>query len=151
MAAKRKWELSLKEARSLKEKGSAILFQRVVLLNQCFDDADFRAWCDTQDTNAADYLDDELSDTACGFLTLRAVLEKYPNEADWIKHNIRDLIADALAAEKATKTDNTNDRISWKERAIAAEKECERLRAEIEAMKKTLEFIVSAKAEKAVA
>lgn len=147
---KKKWELSLREARQLKNKGSAILYQRVVLLKNCYDDAEFRKWCDEQGTNAADYLDDEIADTACQFLTLLAVLMSYPNEADWVKHSIRDLIAEAMAAEKAAKPKaDTSERISWKDRCLAAERECERLRAELESLKKTLEFILSAKSEHA--
>ena len=143
--ARKKWELALREARELRKKGSEILYERVVLLNQCFDDPDFRAWCDEQGTNGADYLDEELSDWAVDFMTLRAVLQSHPSREEWVKHNIRELIAMAIESAKHAKGDDAKPRQSWKARCSELEKECERLRAELASLQKTLEIVVSAK------
>lgn len=140
MTKQKKWEVKLRDARTLKDSGAAILFDRVVLLVECYEDDGFRAWCEETGVAELDFLDRELEDTAASFLTLRAVLENYPNKDSWQKHNIRDLIAEVLEAEKKSRKQESSDRISWKERCLAAEKECERLRGELTVMQKTLEI-----------
>lgn len=142
------WESKLHEQRQIKKKSAGMLFDRVSLLIACYEDDDFRAWHEQQGTNELDFLDEELSDTAVGFLTFRAVMNSYPKRDEWIKHNIRELIALTLAAEKEKKKrDDDEKRISWKERALAAEAECERLRAEITNMKESLGIVASAKCQ----
>ena len=120
-----KWELKMHEQRELKKQGAAVLYRRVKLLVECFESADFRAWCEENGQNDLDYMDRELEDTAANFMTLKSVLHAYCDEASWVKHNIRDLIAEVIELQKR---DRTSERISWKERCLAAEKECERLR-----------------------
>lgn len=125
----------MEEQRKLRQRGLEMLHERVTILVRCYDDSDFRDWCATQDMDVYDFLDSELSDTAATFLTMKAVLDEYPRKEDWVKHNIRDLIA--MAIESQRKTDaKSSERISWKERALAAEKECEKLRFEIEILHK---------------
>lgn len=143
---KSKWELKLHEAREMRKRGSELLFDRVSLLVACYDDDAFRSWCSETETNEVDYLDAELNDTAATFMTLKAVLHQYPVREEWVKHNIRDLIAQVLAeqAEK-TKRERENPKPTWKERALAAEAECERLRAELANMKESLGIVASAK------
>jgi hypothetical protein len=143
--AKAKWELKMKQARDLKKQGSEILFDRVSLLVACYNDSDFRAWAADQGTNELDFLDEELSDTAASFLTLKAVLDAYPEKESWTKHNVRDLIAQVLSDEKKKRDRDDAKRVSWKERALAAEQECERLRGELENMKESLGIVASAK------
>ena len=139
MAKAKKWEVNMHEARELRKKGAGLLFDRVALLIACYDDKEFRAWHEANGTNELDFLDEELSDTAVGFLSFRAVMASNPNREDWIKHNVRDLIATTMAAEAENrKRDNEGKRISWKDRALAAEAECERLRAEVASMKESL-------------
>lgn len=145
-AKKLKWEVKLHEAREMRKRGSELLFDRVTLLAGVYNDGQFRAWCAETDTIDLDYLDEELSDTAAAFMTLLAVLHAYPTRDEWVKHNIRDLIAQVIAdqAEK-TKRDRENPKPTWKERALAAEAECERLRAEVASMKESLGIVASAK------
>jgi hypothetical protein len=130
------------EARELRKKGSELLFDRVTLLNECYEDEDFRAWHAEHGTNELDFLDDELSDTAASFLTLRAVLKAFPDRNDWVKHNIRDMMAEAIESDKKPRERLTP---SWKEKCIAAEKECERLRAENASLKETLRLCIGVK------
>jgi squalene cyclase len=145
-AKKTKWEVKLHEAREMRKRGAELLFDRVVLLVECYEDEQFRAWCSETETNDVDYLDEELSDTAAAFMTLKAVLHQYPTRDEWVKHNIRVLIAQVLQEQaEATKRDGEEKRISWKERALAAEKECERLRAELANMKESLGIVAGAK------
>jgi hypothetical protein len=123
-----KWRIKINEARELRKKGSELLYDRVALLAACYDDADFRQWHVDEGTNELDYLDEELSDVAATFLTMKAVLDANPNKEDWIRHNVRDLIALVLDSQKVPRERQVP---SWKEKCLAAEKECERLRAEL--------------------
>jgi hypothetical protein len=137
-----KWELRMNEARELRRRGSELLFDRVSLLVSCYEDEDFRAWHADNGTNELDFLDFELSDTAASFLTLKAVLDANPERELWAKHNIRDLIADVIELDKKPRERSVP---SWKEKCLAAEKECERLRAENANLKETLVLCVGAK------
>lgn len=138
MAKAKKWELKMHEQRGLKKQGAALLHRRITLLVECYEDAEFDAWCEAHNTAQLDFLDSELSDVACDFLTLKAVLVEYPDIESWSKHNIRDMIAQVMESEK--KPRSGSERISWKERCLAAEKELERLRTELTAMQKALEY-----------
>lgn len=142
------WEVKMHEARAMRKKGAGLLFDRVALLIACYDDAEFRAWHESEGTNELDFLDEELSDTAVGFLTFRAVMNSYSKRNEWVDHNIRELIALTIAAEnEKKKRDGDEKRVSWKERALAAEAECERLRAEVANMKESLGIVASAKCQ----
>lgn len=133
-----KWELKMSEARKLRKLGAEALHQRVSLLVDCYNDLEFRKFCEQNQINDIDYLDAELEDTAANFLTLMSVLKTYPSVEDWSKHNIRDLIAEAIELQRKPK--DTAHRPSWKARALAAEEECERLRGEVVALQKALEL-----------
>lgn len=132
------WQSRLKKARKLRKQGSEVLYERINLLCQCYEEEGFREWCETQGVNDIDYLDEELNDTAATFLTLKAVLAEHPRREDWVQNNIRDLIAKAIEAEKSRMKANEIHRVSWKQRAIEAERECERLRAELRGLKESL-------------
>lgn len=138
-----KWEQKMKEARALRKQGSELLYDRVSLLVACYEDEEFRSWCAASEINDMTYLDDELSDVAATFLTLRAVLEAYPDRESWTKHNIRDLIDEAIDATKPEKL--AHSRKSWKAIAAELQAECERLRAEVASLKETLGIVAGAK------
>lgn len=123
-----KWELKMNKQRELKRQGAALLFQRVKLLVECYESAEFLQWCEDNSVVDLDYLDNELADAAASFLTLKAVYSAYGKESDWTGRNVRELIAEVLEKQKRTKV---SERVSWKERCLEAEKECERLRAEL--------------------
>lgn len=129
------WKVKMNEQRAMRKKGTSLLFHRVELLLACYVDSAFREDCAERGVNDLDVLDAELDDTACGFLTLKAVIEAYPKEADWHRHNIRDMIAEIIYSQKKERTKTV---WTWKERCLAAEKECERLRAELASVKESL-------------
>jgi len=142
----KKWEAKMHEARGLRKKGAGQLYDRLVLMIECYDDPAFRAWHEAAGTNDLDFLDEELNDTGHGFLDFRGVMAEYPKREDWIKHNIRQLIALTMKAEAdARKRDGVKDGVKWKARALAAEAECERLRGELASMKESLGIVASAK------
>lgn len=142
----KKWEMKVHEQRTIRKNCAELLYDRVKLLSECYDDAEFRRYHADEGTNELDFLDDELSDTAASFLTLRAVMTEYPNREDWSRHNIRDLIAQILDAEsERRKREGEEKRIPWKERALAAEAECDRLRAKIQCYEETLGIVAGAK------
>ena len=144
--SKRKWETQLHEARELRKRGSELLFDRVALLVSVYNDGSFRSWCAANETVDLDYLDEELSDTAASFMTLKAVLVEHPTRDEWVKHNIRDLIAQVIESQaESRKRDGEPKRPSWKERAMVAERECERLRAEIASIKESLGIVAGAR------
>lgn len=123
----------------MRKQGAGLLYHRVSLLIACYEDPDFLAWHEAQGTNELDFLDEELSDTAVGFLAFRSVMNAYPKREQWINHNVRELIALTMEAEaKSRNRDGEQSRVSWKARALAAEAECERLRGEIASIRKTL-------------
>ena len=111
--SKRKWETNLHEARELKKQGAALLFDRVTLLVAVYEDAGFRAWCADSETVDLDYLDEELSDTAANFLTLKAVLDAYTTQDEWVTHNIRDLIAQVISDQAGEKKVRQNPEPTW--------------------------------------
>jgi hypothetical protein len=133
----KKWEQKMNQQRELRKRGSEVLYERVHLLVEVYNDIRFREWCEECKVVDLDYLDEEVSDVATNFLTLKAVLDTYPDVESWKKHNIRDLLAEALSASKSDRKER--EKISWKERCLAAERECERLRAELELTQKILE------------
>lgn len=134
---KKSWKVDLNEARAMRKQGAELLHQRVSLLVKVYNDPAFQAHCAETEVNDLDFVDNELADTAATFLTLKAVLDAYPNAEDWSKHNIRDLIATVIESQKKPSGRQT---MSWKEKCLAAEKECERLRAENESQRKILEM-----------
>ncbi len=140
----KKWESKMNEQREMKKKGAAVLYHRVKLLVECYDDKQFLAWCDESRIDALDYLDRELEDTVSDFLSLRAVYEQFGKEEDWQRLGVRAMIAEVLDCSR--KDREVIKRGAWKDRAIAAEKECERLRAEIEKLREIVEILQGRKA-----
>lgn len=131
-----KWESSLDRQRMLKRQGIALLYERIKLLIEVYEDAAFRKWCEDSSVIDLDYLDAELSDVAVSFMTLRAVFIQHPNVDDWQGGNIRQMIADVIELQKVGR-ERVNV-ISWKERCLAAEKEVERLRFELQKRDSTI-------------
>lgn len=137
MGKKRNWQLRMNEQRELRKQGVDLLYQRAVLLRDCYHDQAFREWCETNGVNELDMLDRELEDAAVTFLTLVAVLESYPTAEEWQGRNLREMIAEVIQSQKR---DRPTERVSWKERCLSAEKECERLRGEVEKLREMLEL-----------
>lgn len=129
----RNWRLKMKEQRELRAKGIDVLHQRVVLLCEIYDDKEFARACEDNGVDILDELDREVEDVATTFMVLKQVMESYPSAAEWRKHGVRQLIADVLANSR--KKERTREVISWKERALAAEKEAAALKAENERLR----------------
>lgn len=136
-----KWESDLERQRLLKRQGIELLHERIKLLCHVYDDVDFRSWCDASGVIDLDYLDAELSDVAVSFLTLRAVLLQHPSVDDWKGGNIRQMIAEVLESQKPKR--ERTEVVSWKERALAAEKEIERLQFELQKRDSTIQELRS--------
>ena len=131
-----KWESAMSRQRELKRRGAELLYDRVKLLCEVYDDAEFHDWCRENGMSDLEYLDAELSDVACEFMTLKAVFVSHPNVEDWVGGDIRKLIA---AAMEMTKSPNPpREGQSWKARALEAEKEVERLKMEVEKLESTV-------------
>jgi hypothetical protein len=89
----------LTECSQLREASVASAFRRTTLLCQVFDNDEFRADIHAVDDHAvAEFLDGYVSDLALSFLELRAVLQAFPNEADWQKHGLVELYRQASEA-----------------------------------------------------
>lgn len=135
------WETALDRQRMLKRQGIALLHERIHLLMTVYEDTEFRKWCEENEVIDLDYLDAELADVAVSFMTLRAVAIQHPKVDDWQGGNIRQMIADVLELEKAGRS--KANVISWKERALAAEKEIERLQFELQKRDSTIQELRS--------
>ncbi len=125
-----KWEVAVSKQRELRSRGTEVLYDRVKLLKEVNDSAEFHEWCEENGVVALEYLRRELEDVAIDFLTLVAVLEQFPNVADWVDKGVRVLVAEVLEAQR--KPRGENERQSWKARALAAEAEVARLHQEVE-------------------
>lgn len=123
------WRTRMKKQRDLKQKGSQILWQRVKLLIEIEEDSEFHDWCNDQGVDVYEQLDQEVAEINGSYLMLKAVMDAYPEEAAWEKR-LDVLIAEVRNRQKKPRKDRES--ISWKERALAAERECERLRGELE-------------------
>lgn len=142
MTQEKNWEQKMHQQRKLRKKGSELLFDRVRLLIECYEDKGYREWHRENGTDEIEYLDEELSDVAASFQTLRAVYEAYPDRESWVKHNIRDLMAEAIAKSRQPKE---RTKPSWKAKCMDLQKENEQLRAELASLKEILTSCVAAK------
>lgn len=133
------WKEQLERQRDMKKRGIKLLFQRVRLLAEVYESQEFRDWCLKEGLRDTEFLDSELSDVGLNFLTLRAVLEQFPKESHWINADLRKLVASVIEDQKKErKLSGGRETQSWKKRCLEAEAECERLRAELDAVKEQL-------------
>jgi len=91
----------LLEARHLRRQGGVILFDRVRLLCEVFDDRDFRAdQGNLDDLRAAQVLDAEVDDTGFDFLQLREIYQANTDPDTWGTTNLADLYEAVLEARR---------------------------------------------------
>jgi len=100
MTSETTWKEKIVTARKLRGKTAAIVYDRIVLLDAVFDDADFRNENDFDDIQAVEHLDAEIGDLAADFLTLRRVLKLSPNKKEWAGRDLRRMIAETLEADR---------------------------------------------------
>jgi hypothetical protein len=98
----------LEHVKTMQREGRANVFHRVVLLCEVFEDGD---WLEKirptmtggviDETKAAAMLDHFVDDTGHTFLKLRAMLDRYPNEPDWVASNLSEMYEKLLAERRA--------------------------------------------------
>lgn len=109
MTSQRQWKQKMLEARKLRGKTAGIVWQRVKLLVEVFDDQDYRSDNgDLDDMAAAEKLSGELGDVAADFFMLRRVLDRMPLKSDWEGKDLRKMIAEVRELDK--KDDNKEPR-----------------------------------------
>lgn len=135
------WKDRLESQRDLRKRGLKLLYQRVKILCEVYEDEAFRDWCLKESIRDTEFLDGELSDVGMNFETLQSVLDAYPREVEWINADMRVLVASVMESQKKERkaSDGSRETISWKERCLEAEAECERLRAEVASLKERIE------------
>ena len=129
-----KWAQTLYRARELKSSSVADQFERVKLLCELHDDREYREHCDYHDLVMEDELDAEVCDFCQSFLTVRAVYLANPTVEPWLNHGFI-YLAHELADSKRKPREPG---VSYKAKYLAATKEIERLRAELETLKESL-------------
>lgn len=125
--ANENWKLKIDAQRKLKRKGALLIRERVGLLIEIEQDEEFFAFCNENASSTIEELDKELDDVGFDFLTMKKVYETITDPKQWERTSLRMLVAEVLGKKKI---DRTKEGISWKERALKSEKECERLRAD---------------------
>jgi len=79
-------------AREMRGRVGGLIYDRVALLCEVFDDADFRAdFGNIDDLRAAEILDAEVADVGFDFLQLREIAKNITDRAQWEKRTIFDL------------------------------------------------------------
>lgn len=94
MPLKANYKSTLLKVLELQSNAALLIYQRIKLLCEVFDDRDFRLDLgNADDFRAAAVLDRYLDDTPWTFLELRAVFVKFPQAADWRERSLREMVA----------------------------------------------------------
>lgn len=103
--AKPAYKHKLIRAKELQGNACAILYDRISLLVEVYNDPQFHEFENLDEFTAASRLDAYLTDVAENFITLKAVLELFPERETWEKRTFRELLAHArgVAEEKRRK------------------------------------------------
>lgn len=94
----RPWKSNILEARKIRGKSMDLLYDRMTLLCQTFDDLDFREENGfDDDLEAAEYLDKEVDEfqtigSRSPFLTLRALIQRFPDKSQWSGNSLRAML-----------------------------------------------------------
>jgi hypothetical protein len=127
------WRTKLNLARDLKKRGIQLLFERMTVLAQVHDDPEFRAWCAAENRDLYNELDHDVDDTAATFMTLKAVLDHFPNREDWQTKGLPTMIAEIQVKQRAER--KPRETVSHKQRADDAEKLVEQLQDEVDRLR----------------
>lgn len=90
------WKQKLIKAEDMRQSSVASIYDRAKLLNDVFDDTEFRDDNNLDDLRAAEVLDSYLTDVAASFLELRSVLEMFPNRDQWAQRDLKKMIAEMM-------------------------------------------------------
>lgn len=107
----RTWSQKLAAARVLRGKGAALLYDRLVLLREVFNDAAYRADCATRKINPEDELTDEVADTCAGFVVLMQTLEKFPDRQVWQRKSLAKLVAAVVDEQQEQQRQRRSERL----------------------------------------
>lgn len=135
------WSQKLASARQLREKAGGILYERLMLLKDVASDPDYREDCRVRDVNPEDEMDYEVSDTCASFHVLLLTLERFPERTIWERNLVKQLVAKVIDESQGTGKSYQEKRVSWKARAMEAQKEIERLSRELELAKAKIETL----------
>jgi len=142
----------LSRVETLRREGPANLWERVSLLVEIADDPDYHAkllqahpeWDVMPLDSIVDVFDCKyLDDYAClgfGFVQLKHILERFPDRTDWQHKTLVEMQQEAASPE-ADSDGPSKERICWKQRALDAEKEVERLRVENAELRKLVSAV----------
>lgn len=130
MSRKVKWEIVLRNVDELIKQSNAGLYERVVLLQQVWDDPEFLAFHKSDVDEAEDHLNQKLGDYGITFFDAAAMLKHFPDRAEWASSSIRDLLAKALDLESSARTRHEAPKPERK-KPIARD-EHERIKSELE-------------------
>lgn len=90
----------MNKQRDLKREGASLLFDRMLLLIDCYNDEEFKEWCKANGEGRVDYLNRELSDTGQAFLHLKTLMEHFPNREDWLTKSFRVMTAAVIQKQQ---------------------------------------------------
>lgn len=109
MSSKTKWTMTLRKVDEMIAASNASLYDRVKLLCQVWDDQDFIAHHNGDVDAAEKHLNQKLGDYAIGFFEARSLLKHKPRRGDWEGGSIRQILAEALDAERQSRKQEAVD------------------------------------------
>lgn len=125
------WSQKLATQREMRSKGAALIYDRMKILLEVFKDEEFLNHCMERERNAADLLDEEVADTCTDFLSLKCVIEYFPDKAIWQKERLDQLVAKSLEMRRKKDNKETHHAVpSWKERYTELKKKFDSLEHE---------------------
>lgn len=98
-----KWEVALKKVDSLIAASNATLYERVTLLKQVWDNADFLAYHRQDIDKAEQHLNAKLGDYGLTIFDCLALLKQFPHRENWEAGKLRQMLATALEAEELSR------------------------------------------------
>ena len=132
------YKQKLLDARALRRKTGGILFDRMRLLCEVFEDRDFRADAgNVDDVRAAEVLDVEVDDTGFDFLQLREILQANPAWEAWEAARLSDLYEAVLEARRKTHTTQP----AIRRRHVVRREEFDQLQTELTTAREKLQHV----------
>lgn len=95
-----KWEIKMNKQRELKKEGAGLLFDRMQLLIECYNDERFKEWCRDNNDTRVEYLNRELSDIGQEFLHLKTLVDHFPKRDQWTAKSVREMTAAVMVAQQ---------------------------------------------------
>ena len=95
-----KWEIKMNKQREMKRDGAGLLFDRMQLLIECYNDPEFKTWCQQNNDSRVDFLNRELEDVGQEFLHMKTLTDRFPNREDWVGTSVRKMTAQVIAEQQ---------------------------------------------------